>query len=235
MKTLAILLAFLVGLLFCLRYKHRDLVEGLKNEGGDEGEEGGEGDEDGGEGDEDGGESKKKEKCEEDEEDEEDTLESLNQDFSCPNLLVKRGKEVYLLNKRKAVIPGVNPIRFDNLEQYAEYLRWQRRVGIRCPVLFFEEGYNTQNQKIWRFANDPFNPEGGNPTNDVMRGAGDHQIGKLLDANRDTNPPHNQGGYAAYDPKNQNIGKYTPLDKMFHSKGDFSDNPMDANWRGRGH
>ena len=32
MKTMAILLAFLVGLLFCLRYKHRDLVEFLKNE-----------------------------------------------------------------------------------------------------------------------------------------------------------------------------------------------------------
>jgi hypothetical protein len=200
MKTLAIFLAFLVGLLFCLRYKHSDLVEGLKN----------------------GCEEKKKE-------------ESLNKDFSCPNLLVKRGKEIYLLNKRKAVIPGVNPIRFDNLEQYAEYLRWQRRVGIRCPVLFFEEGYNTQNQKIWRFANDPFNPEGGNPTNDVMKGAGDHQVGKLLDANKDTNPPHNKGGYAAYDAKNQNIGRYTPLDKMFHSKGDFSDNPMDSNWRGRGY
>ena len=65
-------------------------------------------------------------------------------------------KEIYLLNKRKAVIPGVNPIRFDNLEQYAEYLRWQRRVGIRCPVLFFEEGYNTQNQKIWRHVHDFF-------------------------------------------------------------------------------
>ena len=90
-------------LLFCLKYRHRDLVEGFE---------------------------KKKDIYYPDDEDKEDDR--------CPNLLVKRGKYIYLLNKRKAIIPGVNPIRFDNLEQYAEYLQWQRRVGIKCPVLFFE-------------------------------------------------------------------------------------------------
>lgn len=189
MKRIVILLAFFIGFLFCIRYKHNDLVEGFQD----------------------------------------------SENFSCPNVLFKKGKELYLLNKRKAIVPGRNPIRFDNLEQYGQYLKWQRRVGIRCPVLYFEEGYDAQNKPMWRYASDPFDPQPGNPPNDVMRGAGDLQVGKLLDANVDTNPPANSGGYAAYDPDNQNIGRYTPLDKMFHAKGEFSKNPMDPNWIGRGY
>ena len=196
MKTAVIVLAFFVGFLFCLKYRHRDLVEGF----------------------------------------EKDIYypEKEEENVNCPNLLVKRGKEVFLLNKRKAIIPGVNPIRFDNLEQYAEYLKWQRRVGVRCPVLFFEEAYNAQNKKIWRFADDPFDTQGGNPPNDVMRGMGNAQIGKLLDAAIDTNPPYNEGEFASFDPDNQNIGKFTPLDKIYHSPDEFSDNPMDSNWGGGG-
>jgi len=196
MKTAVIALAFFVGFLFCLKYRHRDLVEGFEKD------------------------------IYYPEKDEENT--------NCPNLLVKRGKEIFLLNKRKAIIPGVNPIRFDNLEQYAEYLKWQRRVGIKCPVLFFEEAYNAQNKKIWRFADDPFDTKGGLQPKDVMGGMGDSQIGKLLDAAIDTNPPYNKGGYAGFDPENQNIGKFTPLDKIYHSPDEFSNNPMDTNWGGSG-
>jgi len=202
MKTAVIALAFFVGFLFCLKYRHRDLVEGFDKV------------------------AVKKDLYYPEKDDDENV--------NCPNLLVKRGKEIFLLNKRKAIIPGVNPIRFDNLEQYAEYLKWQRRVGVRCPVLFFEEAYNAQNKKIWRFADDPFDTQGGLPPTDVMGGMGDAQIGKLLDAAIDTNPPYNQGEYASFDPENQNIGKFTPLDKLYHSPNEFSDNPMDSNWTGRG-
>ena len=202
MKTPVIILAFFVGFLFCLKYRHRDLVEGFeKNQFAD---------------------------------DIYYPEKNKEENDNCPNLLVKRGKEIFLLNKKKAIIPGVNPIRFDNLEQYAEYLKWQRRVGMRCPVLFFEEAYNAQNKKIWRFADDPFDTQGGNPPTDVMNGMGDAQIGKLLDAAIDTNPPYNQGEYASFDAENQNIGKFTPLDKIYHSPDEFSDNPMDTNWTGRG-
>ena len=36
---------------------------------------------------------------------------------SCPNILIQKGKELYLHNSRLAKIPGVNPIKFNNLEE----------------------------------------------------------------------------------------------------------------------
>ena len=87
----------------------------------------------------------------------------------CPNLLVKKGKELHLINTKKAMIPGVNPIKFDNLEEYAEYIKWSKKVGIKCPILYYEETYNTQNQKGLRLLDDPLNPTAGLPSNQNMR------------------------------------------------------------------
>ena len=53
----------------------------------------------------------------------------------CPNVLIKKDSKYILKNNRKADIPGVNPIEFDNLEEYVEFIEWQRSQGIRCPVL----------------------------------------------------------------------------------------------------
>tara|TARA_B100001750_G_scaffold104257_1_gene82498 strand:+ start:280 stop:987 length:708 start_codon:yes stop_codon:yes gene_type:complete len=206
MKSLAIILAFFAGFLFCVTYRHRDLVEGFEGE--------------------------KKEVQEKKQGSKKEKKEGKVTN-NCPNLLVKKGQYIYLLHKDKAIIPGVNPIRFENLEQYAEFLQYQRRMGVVCPVLFFEESFDAQNNKVWRAAKDPFDPLAGNPPNDSMRGAGDTVVGKLLDANFDNNPPHNKGMYPAYDPYNQNLGRWTPLDKMFHARG-ISLNPMDTNWRARG-
>ena len=52
---------------------------------------------------------------------------------SCPNILIQKGTELYLHNSKKAKIPGVNPIKFNNLEDYVEFLDWQRSQNIKCP------------------------------------------------------------------------------------------------------
>lgn len=46
--------------------------------------------------------------------------------------------------------------------------------------------------------------------------------------------PYNKGGYPAFDPYGQTIGKYTDLDKIHDSTAapPLSDNPMDPNWGG---
>ena len=61
---------------------------------------------------------------------------------NCPNILIQKGKEFYLHNSKMAKIPGVNPVKFNNLEDYVEFLDWQRSQNIKCPVLFLQHSYN---------------------------------------------------------------------------------------------
>ena len=144
----------------------------------------------------------------------------------CPNLLIKRGNAIFLYNKKRANIPGVNPIRFNNLDEYVEFMKWQRHVGIRCPVLYLQETYDAQNNLGLRVLDNPVYPNAG-----MLNGLPSSQTIRetlLYDANR-LDPPYNQGDYPGYDSMNQYIGDYTPLDKMFHQSG-VSPNPMDPNY-----
>ena len=59
----------------------------------------------------------------------------------CPNLLIQKGSRFYLYNSKLAQVPGVNPVEFNNLEDYTEFLDWQRSQNIRCPVLFLQETF----------------------------------------------------------------------------------------------
>jgi hypothetical protein len=157
-----------------------------------------------------------------------DVKEYFNLMNQCPNLLIRKGKEIHLVNTRKAEIPGINPIKFNNLEEYAEYVEWQKSVGIKCPVLYFQESYNTQNEKGLRLLNDPINPNNGMtstppPLNDAPEVL-------LTDSNRD-DPPYNQNQYSGFDENNQTIGENTPLDNIT-TGNQFSPNPMANNWGG---
>ena len=53
-----------------------------------------------------------------------------NQPHRCPNILIQKGTEIYLYNSQVAKVPGVNPLRFNNLEDYVEFMKWQRSQGI---------------------------------------------------------------------------------------------------------
>ena len=55
---------------------------------------------------------------------------------NCPDVLIQKGKVFYLYNSKRTKVPGVNPIRFKDLEEYSEFLEWQRSQGITCPILF---------------------------------------------------------------------------------------------------
>jgi hypothetical protein len=67
----------------------------------------------------------------------------------CPNLLVQNDKDIYLFNTKLKEIPGVNPIRFNNLEEYNEFLNWQKSQGIICPILFLQKTYDAQGQTVF--------------------------------------------------------------------------------------
>ena len=128
----------------------------------------------------------------------------------CPNVLIKNGNEILLKNTNVATIPGVNPVVFHNLQEYSEFVDWQRSQGIKCPLLKLEHGYNTQNEPVLHVS----------PV-------------KMTDASRD-DPPYNKNSFPGIDPMGQNIGDITDLD-VYHEVGNTlpnNPNPMDPNWKG---
>jgi len=170
----------------------------------------------------------------------------------CPNLLIQKGSRFYLYNSKLATIPGVNPIEFENLEDYTEFLDWQRSQNIRCPVLYLQETYDTQGNRVYKSRPSVSDPQAGLPPSaaapigiasqvpPIMESSLE-QVGDpaypnptpLVDATRN-DPPYNQQSYPAYDQTSYYIGTTTPLDQMDQQQeaANVSPNPMDPNWGG---
>ena len=158
-----------------------------------------------------------------------------NEEFSnqdCPNILLQKGKHLYLMNNKLGKVPGVNPIKFDNLEEYAEYLKWQRFNNIRCPVLYLQNSYDIQGNLVYVNRKSPFDKLGGTPTISGLDIFNTNNKSLLIDSTRN-NPPYNKNLYPGFDPYDQNVGLKTPLDKIYHENPNgVSGNPMDSNWGG---
>ena len=153
--------------------------------------------------------------------------EAFESKGSCPDVLVQVGPKLYLYNSKKAEVPGVNPIEFRNLEEYAEFIQWQRKNDITCPVLFLQKMYDPQGNSMYRMRPSPLDPHNGIPP--VLS---NEKTSKLIDASRD-DPPYNKNSYPGFDPMNQRIGILTDLDKLHESGLAKSDNTnaMDYNWK----
>jgi hypothetical protein len=180
----------------------------------------------------------------------------------CPNLLIQKGARLYLYNSKLAQVPGVNPVEFNNLEDYTEFLDWQRSQGIRCPVLYLQHTYDTQGNSVYKVRPSVFEPQGGLPPSSSIQASPAAQgnmangIGSsmgelihedsvntniaappnptlLIDATRN-DPPYNKNSYPAYDTTSFYIGTTTPLDKISAKEEHmlYSPNPMDHNWGG---
>lgn len=170
----------------------------------------------------------------------------------CPNLLIQKGSKIYLYNSKIAQVPGVNPVEFDNLEDYTEFLDWQRSQGIRCPVLYLQETYDAQGNKVYKSRPSITEPQAGLPPSSAspigiasqtqplfepaLEPVGEPAYPNptmLVDATRN-DPPYNENSYPAYDETSYYIGTTTPLDAMnIHAQNEkVSPNPMDPNWGG---
>jgi len=170
----------------------------------------------------------------------------------CPNLLIQKGSRFYLYNSKLAQVPGVNPVEFDNLEDYTEFLDWQRSQNIRCPVLFLQETYDAQGNRVYKSRPSVSEPQAGLPPSAAapigiasqvspMMETSLEPIGEdaypnptlLVDATRN-DPPYNQGSYPAHDQTSYYIGTTTPLDamEMAAESAKISPDPMNPNWGG---
>ena len=81
----------------------------------------------------------------------------------CPDLLIQKGSNFFLYNSKLAQVPGVNPIEFENLEDYTEFLDWQRSQGIRCPVLYLQQTYDAQGNRVYKARPSVSEPQAGLP------------------------------------------------------------------------
>ena len=170
----------------------------------------------------------------------------------CPDMLIQKGSKFYLYNSKVAQVPGVNPIEFNNLEDYTEFLDWQRSQNIRCPVLYLQETYDAQGKRVYKSRPSVSEPQAGLPPStqppigiasqvppfmeSAMEPVGEPAYPNptlLVDATRN-DPPYNQGSYPAYDQTSYYIGTTTPLDvmDMQQEAAKVSPNPMDPNWGG---
>ena len=81
----------------------------------------------------------------------------------CPDILVQEGSTFYLYNSKVVKVPGVNPVVFNNLEDYVEFIEWQRSQNINCPVLFLQQTLDAQGNSVYKIRPSPTNLQGGLP------------------------------------------------------------------------
>lgn len=157
-----------------------------------------------------------------------------NNKFRCPNILLQKGPKFYLYNSEVAMVPGVNPIEFDNLEDYTEFIEWQRSKGIRCPVLYLQNTYDAQGESVYKIRPSVTEPQGGLPPAITTIPTAPNPT-LLVDATRN-DKPYNTNSLPAYDQTDFYVGSTTPLDTMQNETEEnllYSPNPMDDNWGGQ--
>ena len=131
----------------------------------------------------------------------------------CHNMLFQEGNKIVLYNKNLAKIPGVNPIKFDNLEEYKEFLEWQRSKNIRCPVLHFQKSIDAQGNDVYAIKPSPTSLDDDMSKYIPPKQGNNVEKSKLYDAGRD-DPPYNKNSYPGFDSNNQYIGLDVPLDDI---------------------
>ena len=156
-------------------------------------------------------------------------LTNTNVQAKCPNMLIQKGSSFYLYNSKLANVPGVNPIEFNNLEDYVEFLDWQQSQGINCPVLYLQQSFDTQGSETYKVRPSVTELQGGLPQNPPVY----PNPTLLIDATRN-DPPYNKNSFPAYDQTSQYVGATTPLDGMniIQEKQPVSPDAMDPNWGG---
>jgi len=149
----------------------------------------------------------------------------------CPNILIQKDSKLYLHNSKLAKIPGVNPIEFKNLEDYTEFLNWQRSQGIRCPVLYLQNTYDAQGNPVYKVRPSPNDLQGGLPPSVPYSKPPNPTM--LIDATQ-TDRPYNVNSYPAFDNTSYYVGTASPLDGMNTTQQNqgISPDPMDPNWGG---
>ena len=145
----------------------------------------------------------------------------------CPNILLERQNQFYLYNSKMASVPGINPIRFNNLEEYVDFIKWQRGQGINCPVLHLQYIRDTQDNGTYIVRRNTFDNQ--SQTVDLNHETIMNNImGNPFDMNTDRPPMAMQGPFS-FDPLNQYIGVKTPVDRITLPRSNNNNNNPNLN------
>jgi len=160
-------------------------------------------------------------------------LENMNGEKRCPNLLIQKGAKFFLYNTNIAEVPGVNPIEFNNLEDYVEFLEWQRAAGIICPVLYLQNSYDAQGNRVYKVRPSVTELQGGLPPSVPVPLPTKYQY---ISKNEvyPGNIKMNQDAYYTQPiyPETNDIGTgINPIPDQ-NNQLLYSDNAMDPNWGG---
>jgi hypothetical protein len=160
----------------------------------------------------------------------------------CPNLLIQFGSKFYLYNSNVKKVPGVNPIEFNNLEDYTDFLKWQNTVGIKCPVLYLQNTYDAQGNRVYKIRPSVTEPQGGLPPSVSNNSNTNHvnNINTLSAALIKTmpdimKPDDDDDDKPKIDLKQFNIqypDYLAPIVPVFKT---LDDDPMNHNWGGKQH
>lgn len=167
-------------------------------------------------------------------------LETLvNNTKRCPNLLIQLGSKFYLYNSNLEKVPGVNPIEFNNLEDYTDFLRWQNSVGIKCPVLYVQNTYDAQGNRVYKVRPSVLDLKGGLPPSTTSTSSTTAQTNTNL-INSNVSPQKvisiSQGGGEIIDFSKQNIPYPNSLAPIqIPEFKTLDDDPMNINWGGEQH
>lgn len=115
-------------------------------------------------------------------------------DGNCPTTMIKDGDRILIYDPKKAKVPGVNPIIMNNLEEYKEFVKWQNKNNLNCPILFLEKSFDVQGNEMY-----DIKP---NRNIDIPQGAMNHslpQLDNIINSFNEESP-------SAFDKDNQDIG-----------------------------
>jgi len=115
-------------------------------------------------------------------------------DGKCPTTMIKDGDRILIYDPKKAKVPGVNPIILNNLEEYKEFVKWQNKNNLNCPILFLEKSFDVQGNEMY-----DIKP---NRNIDIPQGAMNHSLPSLDNIINS----FNEESPSAYDKDNQDIG-----------------------------
>ena len=150
----------------------------------------------------------------------------------CPNMLIQKGSRFYLYNSKLASVPGVNPVEFENLEDYTEFLEWQRSQGIRCPVLYLQQTFDAQGSRVFKVRPSVSELQGGTPPSNISNAnLGNSDSPSTLGI--PNNPAYTETIVETKDTQYNKVSA-APCDQFTEQQGSqpISPDAMDPNWGG---